>query len=77
MLNELPNNNDATRVGYHVRLTAVGARQFSMEWWLYTHHAEKPPHDLPETRDNDMITRKVRADGNKLCPGKEWRLYTQ
>ena len=30
-----------------------------------------------ETRDNDTITRKVRADGNKLCPGKEWRLYTQ
>ena len=33
--------------------------------------------DLPGTRDNDTITRKVRADGNKLCPGKEWRLYTQ
>ena len=26
---------------------------------------------------NDMITRKVRVDGNKLCPEKEWRLYTQ
>ena len=24
-----------------------------------------------------MITRKVCADGNKLCPGKEWRLYGQ
>ena len=26
-------------------------------------------------RDNDTIIRKIRADGNKLCPGKEWRLY--
>ena len=26
--------------------------------------------DLPETKDNGTITRKVRADGNKLCPGK-------
>ena len=27
--------------------------------------------DLPETKDNDTITRKVCADGNKLCLGKE------
>ena len=25
--------------------------------------------DLPETRDNDTITRNIRVDGNKLCPG--------
>ena len=31
--------------------------------------------DLPETRDDNMKTRKVRANGNKLCPGKEWKLY--
>ena len=27
---EAPNSNDATRVGINVRLTAVGAQQFSM-----------------------------------------------
>ena len=26
-------------------------------------------------RDNDTITRKVCVDGNKLFPGKEWKLY--
>ena len=26
-------------------------------------------------RDNNMKTRKVCADGNKHCPGKEWKLY--
>ena len=25
---------------------------------------------LPETRDNDTITKKVCVDVNKLCPGK-------
>ena len=30
MLNEVPNSNDATRVGNNMRLTAVGAQQFSM-----------------------------------------------
>ena len=43
------------------------------QWRLYSHRAEKA--DLPEMRDNDTITRKVHADGNKLCPGKKWRLY--
>ena len=28
-------------------------------------------------RDNDTKTAKVRADGNKDCPGKERRLYAQ
>ena len=31
--------------------------------------------NLPEARDNDTITRMARADGNKLCPEKEWMLY--
>ena len=73
VLNESPNSNDAICVRNNVRLTAMGAQQFSMA-------AIQPScrkADLPETRDNDTITRKVRADGNKLCPGKEWRLYTQ
>ena len=30
MFNEAPNSNDATHVGINVRLTAVGAQQFSM-----------------------------------------------
>ena len=30
VLNEVPNSNDAKRVGNNVRLTAMGARQFSM-----------------------------------------------
>ena len=30
VFNEAPNSNDATRVGIIVRLTAVGAQQFSM-----------------------------------------------
>ena len=33
--------------------------------------------DLPEMRDNETVTRKVRVDGNKLFPGKERRLYAQ
>ena len=30
VFNEAPNSNDATRVGINVRLTGVGAQQFSM-----------------------------------------------
>ena len=30
VLNEAPNNNDATHIGNNVRLTALGAQQFSM-----------------------------------------------
>ena len=66
VLNEAPTCNDAMRIGNNVRLTAVGAQQFSMV-------ARKPScrkADLPEMRDNDTITRNVRADGNKLRPGK-------
>ena len=73
VLNEVPNSNDATRIGNNVRLTALGAQQFSMA--AIQSLCRKA--DLLETRDNDTITRKVHADGNKLCPGKEWRLYTQ
>ena len=73
VLNEAPNSNDAMHVGINVHLTAVGAQQFSMA----TIKPSCRKADLPEMRDNDMITRKVHADENKLCPGKEWRLYTQ
>ena len=30
VLNKAPNSNDATHIGINVRLTAVGAQQFSM-----------------------------------------------
>ena len=73
VLNKAPNCNDATCIGNNVHLTAVGTQQFFMA-------AIQPSYrkaDLPETRNNDTITRKVCADGNKFCHGKEWRLYTQ
>ena len=44
MLNEAPNSNDAMHIGNNVRLTAVGAQQFSIVTWLYSHHTEKPPY---------------------------------
>ena len=33
--------------------------------------------DLQKTKVNAMKITKVRAEGNKLCTGKEWRLYAQ
>ena len=60
MLNDRRNSNDATQVGNNVRLTAVGAQQFSMAAILPSCREA----DLPETRDNDMIARKVCADRN-------------
>ena len=85
MLNEAPNNNDVTRIANivlnkepssndttciakrnNVHLTIMGTQKFSMA-------AIQPScrkADLPEMRDNDMMTRKVCADRNKLCPGK-------
>ena len=71
IINEAPNSNDTTHVMNNLRLIAIGAQQFSMM-------AIQPSHrkaDLPELRYNETITRKVHADENKLCPGKEWRLY--
>ena len=69
VLNGEPNSNDAN----NVYLTTMGSQKFSM--------ASIQPScrkaDLPDTRDTDTITRKVHVDGNKLCPGKEWRLYAQ
>ena len=60
-------------VANNVYLTTMEAQQFSM----VAIQSSCRKADLLETKDNDMITRKVRADGSKLCPGKEWRLYTQ
>ena len=73
VLNEVPNINDATRVEKKVHLTAMGAQQFSMA--IIKPSCRKA--NLPEMRDNDTITRKVCADGNKVSSGKEWRLHTQ
>ena len=33
--------------------------------------------DLQKMKENAIKIRKVRADGNKLRTGKEWRLYAQ
>ena len=73
VLNEVPNSNDATWVANNVHLTTMGTQPFSMA--VIDPSCRKA--DLPETRDNDTITRKVCADGNKVCPWKEWRLYVQ
>ena len=67
MLNKVSNSNDAMRVANNVYLTTMGVQQFSMA-------AIQPSCrkiDLSDMRDNDMITKKVCADGNMLCPGKE------
>ena len=72
MLNEAPNSNDAMHIRNNVCLTAMDARLSMVDMQPSCRKA-----DLSETRDNGMITRKVNADTNKLCPGKEWSLYTQ
>ena len=54
----------------NVHLTTMDAQQFLMA-------AMEPScrqSDLPKMRENNMITGKVHADRNKLCPGKEWKL---
>ena len=73
VLNTAPNSNDAMRIANIVSLTTMGAHQFSVA-------AIQPScrkADLPETRDNDTIARKVHVDGNKTLPWEKWRLYTQ
>ena len=72
MLNEAPNSKDAMRVANNMRLTTMGAQKFSM---VAIQLASCRKVDLPEMRDNDTKTIKVCVDGNKLCSGKEWRLY--
>ena len=68
MLNEVPNRNDATGLANNVRLTTMGTTQFSMAP-VYLVIIQKSRLTRDE-RYNDMKTAKVRADGNKLCPGK-------
>ena len=60
VLNKAPYSNDATRIGSNVRLTAMGIQKFSI-WPLYS-HASCRKADLPDTRDNNTIPIKVRAD---------------
>ena len=71
VLNKVPNRNDATGVANNVRLTIMGAIQFSMVPVYTCIQSLCRKVDLPEMRDNDMKTAKVYADGNKHCPGKE------
>ena len=56
----------AMGVENNVRLTTIGAKQLSMVA-VWSSHRKL---NLPEMRDNDTKTAKVRADGNKHCPGK-------
>ena len=73
MLNEATNSNGTMHVANTVHLTTMGAQQFSMAA-IYPSCRKA---NLPEMRDNETITRKVCADGNKLCSGKEWSQYAQ
>ena len=75
MLNDVPNRNDATGVANNVCLTIMGTKQLSMAT-VYLVIIQKN-RLIRDERDNDMKTTKVHADGNKHCPGKERRLYTQ
>ena len=67
VLNEAPNINDTTCVANDVCLTTMGAQQFS----LAAIQPSRRKTDLLETRENDMKTRKVCVDKNKLCSVKE------
>ena len=77
MLNEAPNNNDVTCIGNIVLNEAPNsndATHIANNVCLATSCTKA---NLSQMRDNDTITLKVHTDGNKLCPGKEWRLYAQ
>ena len=69
MLNKMPNNYDVTCIAYIVLNEASNSSEAP--------RVANKEVDLPEMRDNDMITRRVRVDRNMLGPGKEWRLYAQ
>ena len=69
MLNKMPNNNDVTRIAYIVLNETSNSSEAP--------RVANKEVDLPEMRDNDMITRMVCVNRNKLGPGKEWRLYAQ
>ena len=60
MLNEVPNNNDATHVGSNVCLTTMGTQQFSMvaSYIIASQHAEK-------------LTYQRRQDNKKGSCGKK------
>ena len=67
MLNKVPNSTDAMGVANNVRLTTMGAKQFSMVA-VYLVIMQKSCL----TRDERYNTkRKVHADEYKHCPGKE------
>ena len=74
VLNKVSNSNDATHIVNNVYLTAMGTKQISMAA-VYIVIIQKT--NLLEKRDNNMKTRKVHANVNKLCSRKEWRLYAQ
>ena len=71
VLNKVPNSSNATPAVNNVHLTSTGAQQFLMAAIQLSCRKA----DLPKMSDNNTITIKVQVR-NKLCPGKEWRLYT-
>ena len=82
VLNEACNSNDTMCVANNAYLTTMGVQQFSIAAIEPSCRKADLPEtkaDLPVTRDNDMITRKVCADGNKLCHGKNvsYTVYAQ
>ena len=72
MLNEVPNSYDTTCIANNVCLTTLIGHITILNGGNITIMQKD---NLLDTRDNDTISRKVQADGNKLCPGKEFRLY--
>ena len=62
VLNEVSNSNNAIHETNNLHLTTMGTQQFSM----VAIETSCRKADLPEMRDNDMITRKIQADGKTL-----------
>ena len=65
----MPNNNDAMCITYNCAINYHRHSTILNGGYLVHDHAEKG--NLGNRRDNDIKTRKVHADGNKHCPGKE------
>ena len=51
VLNEVPNSNDATHIEKYVCLTICVLIPWvhnKSQWWLYSHHVEKPTYQIRE-----------------------------
>ena len=74
VLNKALNRNGTMAVANNVRLSTMGAKQFSMTA-VYLVIRQKA--NLPEMRDNDMKTTKVKVDQNVTGFGKIRQLRTK